>query len=75
VAEFEIGDRVRIDIPDETDPDYAEFHGKHGKIVSTLEDNLSGLTGEPEHDKIYRVEVEDGRTVDLRHHDLRPPIE
>jgi hypothetical protein len=24
------GDRVRIDIPDETDPDHDAYHGVHG---------------------------------------------
>jgi ribosomal protein L21E len=28
------GDRVRIDIPDETDPDHALYHGEHGTVVA-----------------------------------------
>jgi ribosomal protein L21E len=36
---FEVGNHVRIDIPDETNPDYSWFHGRHGEIVSILEDD------------------------------------
>jgi hypothetical protein len=34
--QFEVGDRVRVDIPDETDPDYSRLHGRHGEIVAIL---------------------------------------
>jgi hypothetical protein len=33
---IEVGDRVRIDIPDETDPDYNRLHGRRGEIVVIL---------------------------------------
>ena len=32
---FTEGDRVRIDIPDETDVDY-RYHGDHGIIIEAL---------------------------------------
>ncbi len=34
--QFEEGDRVRIDIPDETDPDYNRHQGRHGEIIAIL---------------------------------------
>lgn len=37
--QYEAADRVRIDIPDETDPDYDRFHGRHGEIVAILVDD------------------------------------
>ena len=44
--QFEEGDRVRIDIPDETDPDYSRLHGRHGEIVAILEDDAGAVTGD-----------------------------
>lgn len=32
--QFEEGDRVRIEIPDETDRDYNRLHGRHGEIIA-----------------------------------------
>jgi len=36
---FSKGDRVRIDIPDETDPDHEQYHGVHGHVVRVLTDD------------------------------------
>lgn len=62
---LEKGDRVRIDIPDETDPDHDKYHGKHGTITEIFEDDKSNL---------YTVKIEEDHTMDFREHDLRPPI-
>ena len=43
---FSEGDRVRIDIPDETDPDHQEYHGEHGRLVAVLSDDADSLTAE-----------------------------
>lgn len=75
MEELEPGKRVRIDIPDETDPDYSQFHGEHGTIVSTITDDLSEISGKEGQSTIYRVELDSGATMDFRGHDLRPPIE
>ncbi|WP_225334805.1 hypothetical protein [Halomicrobium urmianum] len=71
---FEEGDRVRIDIPDETDPDHDEFHGEHGTIVAILEDDAGKSTGDERDSLLFRVEINGGKTIDLRWRDLRPPI-
>lgn len=71
----EEGDRVRIDIPDESDPDYEMYHGKHGHVSETLSDEAGDLTGDESDSIIYRVEFEDGTCADFRKRDLRPPIE
>ena len=68
---FEVGDQVRVDIPDETDPDF-EVHGAHGEIVDIIEDSAGIVTGDEQDDGIYRIELGNGCTVDLRHHDIRP---
>ena len=34
------GDRIRIDIPDETDPNH-QYHGEHGVVVKTLSDDAA----------------------------------
>jgi hypothetical protein len=69
------GDRVRVDIPDESDIDYEQFHGQHGTIISILNDDVGTVTGEEQDSQLYRVEFDSGETMDFRRHDLRPPIE
>ena len=54
MSEYHVGDRVRIDIPDETDPDHDRYHGKHGKIVDIFEDEAGKLTGDGRDSIIYR---------------------
>lgn len=70
---FKPGDSVRIDIPDETDPDHEQYHGHKGVVVELLDDDVSELTGDDRDSVVYRVRLDDGRTVDLRWRDLRPP--
>lgn len=72
---FEVGDRVRIDIPDESDADHERFHGEHGTIVSILEDDTGEVTGEEQDSRLLRIEFDSGQTMDFRRHDLRPPLE
>jgi ribosomal protein L21E len=43
---YDEGDHVEISIPDPSDLDH-RFHGYKGEIVDILEDDLSGITGEP----------------------------
>lgn len=71
----EEGDRVRVDIPDETDPDHDEFHGKHGRVRNVLSDDAGEVTGNQADSLIYQVEFENGMCADFRGRDLRPPIE
>lgn len=71
---FESGDRVRIDIPDETDPDF-RFHGKQGTVVETLSDDGGTETGDERDSILFRVELDSGETMDFRWRDLRPPLE
>ncbi|WP_225935442.1 hypothetical protein ACODNH_01350 (plasmid) [Haloarcula sp. NS06] len=70
---FEIGDAVRIDIPDETDPDHDRLHGSRGEITAILEDDAGEVTGDVRDTMLYRVQLEDGTEVDVRWRDLRPP--
>jgi len=37
MTEFSTGDTVRIDIPDETDPDHDQYHGDHGHKFLTVD--------------------------------------
>lgn len=73
--ELNKGDNIRIDIPDETDPDHDAYHGHHGTIVEILEDDADRVAGEEREGLIYRVELETGETADFRWRDLRPPLE
>jgi len=74
VTRFDRGDRVRVDIPDERDPDHAEFHGRHGTVVAVLEDDPSRVTGDKQDSILYRVGLDDGLELDFRHRDLRPAL-
>ena len=70
---FEIGDAVRIDLPDETDPDHDRLHGSRGEITAILEDDAGEVTGDVRDTMLYRVQLEDSTEADVRWRDLRPP--
>ncbi|AXG07442.1 hypothetical protein DU500_13970 [Haloplanus rubicundus] len=72
---FSEGDRVRIDIPDETDPDHSQYHGEHGTIVAIINDHAGKVTGDERDSTLIRVKLESGSKADFRQRDLRPPIE
>jgi hypothetical protein len=72
---FTVGDRVRIDIPDETDPDHDRLHGCQGEITAILEDDAGEETGDERDSRIYRIQLESGETIDVRWRDIRPPIQ
>ncbi|QKY22108.1 hypothetical protein B4589_017010 (plasmid) [Halolamina sp. CBA1230] len=69
---FDTGDRVRIDIPDETDPDHDRLHGCRGTVVNIISDDAGAVTDDEREGYLFRVELEDGETVDVRWRDLRP---
>lgn len=75
MEQFTEGDRVRVDIPDETDPDHEQYHGEHGTVVATLEDHAEKVTGDERDGILLRVELDSGETADFRWRDLRPPLE
>lgn len=69
---FEVGDRVRVDIPDETDPDHERLHRQYGTIVEILEDDAGQETGDPRDSYLFSVELDNGTLEHLRWRDLRP---
>ena len=69
---FVPGDQVRIDIPDENDPDYEEYHGERGEVVEVQQDDAGRTTGDERDSYIFSVELDSGRIVDFRWRDLRP---
>ncbi|WP_144798976.1 hypothetical protein [Halorubrum depositum] len=71
---IQIGDRVRVDIPNEADPDY-EYHGEHGEVVEIIDDDAGRETGDSRDSQIYRLRLESGEAVDLRWRDIRPPFQ
>lgn len=72
---FTEGDRVRVDIPDETDPDHDAYHGVHGTITTILEDDAGEVIGDKQDTRLYRLSLDTDETVDFRGWDLRPPVE
>lgn len=73
MTRFRKGDRVRVDIPDETDPDHEHYHGVRGTVVAVLEDEAGRATGDERDSLLFRVEFEDVDLEDFRWRDLRPP--
>lgn len=70
MAQFQKGDKVRIDIPDPNDLDH-RYHRRSGLIIDVFKDELGGLTGNQLHNYIYTVQIDDSVVaVDLRHDDL-----
>jgi hypothetical protein len=74
MSEFAKGDRIRVDIPDTSDPDFDRYHGSHGEVREVLEDDAGELTGDREDGLIFRVELDSGEITDFRQRDLRPPL-
>lgn len=70
---FSEGDPVRVDIPDETDPDHERYHGVRGTVVEVFKDDAGSATGDERDSLLYRIEFEDGHREDFRWRDLRPP--
>lgn len=71
---FEVGDRVWVDIPDETDPDHDRLHGKYSRITEVLRDDAARVANDERDVVLYRVPLEAGETVDTRQRDVRPPL-
>ncbi|WP_254810784.1 hypothetical protein [Natronosalvus amylolyticus] len=71
---FAEGDRVRVDIPDERDPDHATYHGMHGTVVGIMSDAADAVTGDERDAYLYQIQLETGEHADFRWRDLRPPI-
>lgn len=66
------GDRVRIDIPDSSDPDFDRLHGRSGTVVEVLEDDAGAETGDQRDSYLFTVELDDGETAQVRWRDIRP---
>jgi ribosomal protein L21E len=71
---FGEGDRVRVDIPEISDPDHDRYHGREGVVKNVVSDAASAVTGDERDDAHYRVQFDDGEVMDFRWRDLRPPI-
>jgi len=69
---FEVGDRIRVDIPDMDDPDHERLHRKQGTIVEILEDDADKETGDPRDSYLFSIEMDNGEVEHLRWRDLRP---
>lgn len=72
MTDYTSGDRVCIDIPDKQDADHDRYHRQKGTIVEVLADDAGQTTGDERDSFLYRVELDDGGTVDVRWRDIRP---
>ena len=69
---FEVGDRVRVDIPDTADADFDRYHGQTGEVVEVIEDDAGEHTGDERDSYLFGVEFENGDRDHFRWRDLRP---
>lgn len=69
---FEIGDEVRVDIPDKDDPDHERLHRKRGTIIEVIEDEAGKETGDPRDSYLFSVKFDQDTVEHLRWRDLRP---
>lgn len=69
------GDRVRIGISDETDPEHPRYHGERGTVVAVLTDDAGTVTGDERDPVLFRVQLDTDETTDFRWRDLRPSSE
>lgn len=60
---FQKGDKVKI-IIDEIDPDM-NLHGKKGEIINIEFDDAASVTGNPEDNFMYTIELENGEVPDI----------
>ena len=72
---FDIGDRVRVDIPDRDDPDFDRHHGRTGEVFEVIEDEAGQATGDERDSYLFGVEFENGDSDHFRWRDLRPDSE
>lgn len=72
---FEVGDRVRVDIPDRGDPDFDRYHGRTGVVIEVIEDEAGQATGDERDSYLFGVEFENGDSDHFRWRDLRPALE
>lgn len=72
---FDIGDRVRVDIPDTSDPDHQRYHGCTGEITEILEDDAAAYSGDERDSRLFGVEIESEVVEHFRWRDLRPSHE
>ena len=56
---FSEGDRVRVGIPDETDPNHKRYHGVRGTVVAVINDDAGRATGDERDSLLFRVELEE----------------
>lgn len=69
---FEVGDNVRVDIPNRDDADFDRYHGQTGKVVEVIEDDADQATGDERDSYLFGVEFDGGNTDHFRWRDLRP---
>ncbi len=72
MKQFNDGDRVRMDIPDTTDPDHDRWHDTVGTVVDVREDDAGLETGDERDNIEYLVEGNSGESMWFRWRDLRP---
>lgn len=64
---YTAGDRVRIEIPDPSDPDFTRLHGASGTLYHICEKSDDKID-----DSLHRVMLDTGAVVDVFEEDLRP---
>ena len=70
---LQVGDQVRVDIPNKDDPDFDRWHGRTGEVVEIMIDDVGDVTDDIRDSTLLRVRADDiGEEMDFRWRDLRP---
>jgi ribosomal protein L21E len=69
---FDEGDRVRVDIPAESDPDHDRLHGETGVVEEIQADAAEDYSSDSRDNYLFFVDLDSGETVTVRWRDLRP---
>lgn len=68
---YQTGERVRVEIPDISDPDHG-YHGEVGVITEITTDDLGEILGDSRDSRLYHIEFDDDSLgkMSFRHHDI-----
>lgn len=60
MGRFEPGDRVKIDIPEGSDLDFEQFHGRVAEVIDVLKDDVGRETRDERDLYLFTVKFDDG---------------
>lgn len=74
-SDFTPGTRVRINIPNESDPGHGLFHGRKGIVLAHLGTTNCLVRPEMRNENLYRVKLDDGTKAVFVQSDLQSDLQ